>query len=252
VIYYLGRIDLQEGSYERAIRELLKILPSPPFSDTTYYLGSAYLDEGNLVQSERWLREAAKANLRDFRVADHLARVYQKEKQTAKAEREYALSLRLRQYYNNAASQAVACDHALQAEPLDRARAVCQQIAESHDEDKLILLGMLYGRHGDYRDALPPLEAAVRIDPNSWAAEHNLGLTFFRLRLYSEALAPLRQAVELRPEYFGSSALLGATLYALKKDHDAFRMLRHAHQLNPQNSASFQRSSRPCPRAMHE
>jgi Flp pilus assembly protein TadD len=146
----------------------------------------------------------------------------------------------LRQYYDNAASQAVACDHALDTERPDQAHSVCQRLFNSQDEDKLILLGMLYGRHGDFRDALPPLEAAVRVDPDSWAAEHNLGLTYFRLRRYSDALLPLRHAVELRPEYFGSCALLGATLYTLKQDQEAFRILRHAHQLNPEDSDTTQ------------
>lgn len=240
VTYYLGRVDLREGKYEQAAQELLKISSSPPYPDTTYYLGSAYFHQGNLTEAERWLQEAAKANPRDFRVADHLARLYQKEKQPAKAEMEYRLSTRLREYYNHAATQAVECDHALETESRDQAHSVCHRLFDSEDEDKLILLGMIYGRHGDFQDALPPLQAAVRIDPDSWAAEHNLGLTYFRLRRYSNAVVPLRQAVRLRPEYFGSSALLGATLYTLKQDQEAFRVLLYAHQLNPQDPDTAQ------------
>ncbi len=235
IAYYLGRIDLKEENYQQAIHELLKISSSSPFPDTAYYLGSAYLNEGDLTEAKRWLLQAAGANPRDFRVADHLARVYQKQKQTAKAEEEYARSLRLRQYYEDGAKLSLACDRALDTQPPAQARSVCQRIFDPMDQDKLILLGMIYGRHGDYDDALPPLKAAVRIDPDSWAAEHNLGLTYFRLRRYSDALAPLRKAVELRPEYFGSSALLGATLYALKQDQEAFQTLERAHQLNPQD-----------------
>lgn len=236
VSYYLGRIDLREGNYERAIRKLLKISSSPPFPDTPYYLGSAYLGEGNLVQAEKWLREAATANPRDFRVADHLARVYQKEKRSAKAEREYTLSSRLRQYYDRAASRSIDCERALDTERRDQAHAICERLFDPHDQDKLILLGIIYGRHRDYEAALKPLETAVRMDPDSWAAEHNLGLTYFRLRRYSEALPALHRAVELRPEYFGSCALLGATLYTLRHDNEAFRILEEAHQLNPQDS----------------
>jgi tetratricopeptide (TPR) repeat protein len=240
VTYYLGRLDLREGDYQQAIQELLKIGSSPPFPDTTYYLGSAYLNEGMLSEAEKWLLLAAKANPRDFRVADHLARLYQKQKKASQAEKEYARSMRLRQYYEDGAKLSIACDRALDTQPLNQARSVCQQIFDPMDQDKLILLGMIYGRHGDYHDALPPLEEAVRIDPDSWAAEHNLGLTYFRLRRYSDALAPLRKAVELRPEYFGSSALLGATLYTLQQDQEAFQALEHAHQLNPQDSDAAQ------------
>src|SRR5579875_1301822 len=77
ITYYLGRLDLREGDYQQAIQELLKICYSPPFPDTTYYLGSAYLNKGMLSEAEKWLLLAAKANPRDFRVADHLARLYQ-------------------------------------------------------------------------------------------------------------------------------------------------------------------------------
>ncbi len=240
ITYYLGRLDLREGDYQQAIQELLKICYSPPFPDTTYYLGSAYLNKGMLSEAEKWLLLAAKANPRDFRVADHLARLYQRQKRTSQAEKEYARSLRLRQYYEDGAKFSLACDHALDTQPLDQARSVCQRIFDPMDQDKLILLGMIYGRHGDYHDALPPLEEAVRIDPDSWAAEHNLGLTYFRLRRYSDALAPLRKAVELRPEYFGSSALLGATLYTLQQDQEAFQALEHAHELDPQDSDTTQ------------
>ncbi len=233
VIYYLGRLDLIDGRSKAAVRQLHSIARCAPFSDTAYYLGTAYLEEGQLKPAEAWLQQAARLNPRDFRAFDHLARVYQKEDRVEAAEREYARSAELRNHYNKTAAQGIQCSHALETEPLGNARAICQELFEVDDPDRLTTLGMLYGRHGDYGDAVAPLVRAARLDPDSYEVQHDLGLTYFRLRRFEGARAPLARAVALRPDYFGSNALLGATLYMLKDDPAAYRILSHAHQLNP-------------------
>ena len=43
VTYYLGRLDLMQGSLDSAIRNLTIASSKPPFPDTAYYLGYAYL-----------------------------------------------------------------------------------------------------------------------------------------------------------------------------------------------------------------
>jgi len=235
VIYYLGRLDLLEGNLDSAIRRFQSVVVSPPFPDTAYYLGSAYLKKDELEQAEHWLRKAADLDRRDFRVPDRLARLYQKQGRRQEAEREYARSAELRYHYNDAAEQAVNCTQKLETRPIEEARAACQRLFDSADPDKLTTLGMLYGQHGDYADALPPLVKAARLDPDSSEIQHNLGLTYFRLKRYREARAPLEEAVRLRPDFFGSNALLGATLYALKEDEAAYRILDQAHRLNPED-----------------
>ena len=79
------------------------------------------------------------------------------------------------------------------------------------------------------------MEQAARLDPDSSEIQHDLGLTYFRLRRFKEARAPLEKAVELRPDFFGSSALLGATLFTLGEYELSYAALRHAHQLDPQD-----------------
>lgn len=233
VSYYLGRMDLMEDNPGDAIHRLSGIASHAPFQDTLFYLGSAYLDAGDLKLAEKTLLAAAKAAPRDFRVADHLARLYQKEKRTAEAEHEYSVSAKLREYYDQSASDATACGEALESSPPPQARQTCQRLFSSTDPDKLTLLGMLYGRHGDYQEALQPLQAAARLDSNSWELQHNLGLTYFRLRRYTDALPALEKAAAMRPEFFGTNALLGATYFTLKQDAAAYRVLAHAHALGP-------------------
>lgn len=231
--YYLGRIDLVQGNAGSAIIKLRAIATAPPFTDTAYYLGSAYLEDGKLQDAETWLKRAAVLDPKDFRTPDHLARVYQREKKLPESEAAYKASARLHQYYDERSSQAMKCEQALNTKPLEQARGVCRSLADRADPDMLTLLGMMYGRHGDYPDALPPLLRAAQMDADSWEIQHNLGLTYFRLKQYQPAAVALQRAVAMRPDYFGSNALLGASLYALKRDTSAFPVLTHAHDLNP-------------------
>ena len=124
----------------------------------------------------------------------------------------------------------------LDTRPLGGAcRATCQILFDANDPDKLATLGLLYGQHGDYADAVAPLSLAAKLDPESSEFEHDLGLTYFRLKRYADARVPLERATALRPDFFGSNALLGATLYMLEMDEAAYRVLDHAHQINPQD-----------------
>src|SRR5690349_6288383 len=41
--YYLGRLDLEERNFDSAVQNLSKAMEKPPFPDTAYYLGFAYL-----------------------------------------------------------------------------------------------------------------------------------------------------------------------------------------------------------------
>src|SRR3974390_2712166 len=50
--YYLGRLDLTEGKLDAAILEFNKAAADPPFPDTAYYLGYAYLKRQDLKLAE--------------------------------------------------------------------------------------------------------------------------------------------------------------------------------------------------------
>ncbi len=233
VVYYLARLDLREGNFDRAVERLTPLAHDPPFPDTAYYLATAYLDKGELELAEKWLRVAAQADPHDYRVPDHLARVYQRQGGKAEAEKQFEISSQLRKRFDQASQQAVTCSRLLETKPINQARPACQQLFDPNDADKLTTLGLLYGQHAFYAEAVQPLEKAGRLDPDSSEIQHDLGLTYFRLRRYGEARPALEKAVALRPDFFGSNALLGATLYALGQDEAAYKVLSHAHALNP-------------------
>jgi Flp pilus assembly protein TadD len=234
VTYYLGRLDLLSDDYASAIQRLGSVAEDPPFPDTAFHLGVAYISSGDVAAGTKWLERAAKLLPRDYRVRYRLARAYSssagREKEAA---REYDLYTQLRDEHKNTEKDVRDCTSALRAEPLAAAREVCHRIDDPNDADKLTLLGQLFGDAGAFAEALDPLKRAVQFDPNSFEAWHNLGVTYFRLNQYKEARAPLEKAVALRPEFYGSVVLLGATLYMLGEDDAALQVLEHAHRLNP-------------------
>lgn len=233
VTYYLGRLDLLANDYASAVRKLSSVSENPPFPDTAFFLGVACMSNGDVVAGVKWLAQAAKLMPRDYRVHYRLARAYSTAGRDEDANREYALYNRLRDEHKNTETAARECTAALRAGSPDTARDICHRMYDPNDPEKLTLLGQLFGDAGDFPDALPPLQRAVQLDPGSFEAWHNLGLTCFRLQRYRDAREPLQRAVTLRPEFYPSVVLLGATLYMLGDDDAALPVLEHAHQLNP-------------------
>jgi len=234
--YYIGRLDLAEGEIDSGIRNLLLAVARPPFPDTPYYLGYAYLKKRDFDSAEKWLKKAAELAPRDFRVQERLGLLYQAMDRKDEAAKAFARSAELHQQNVAANEDALACGHSLDTEPLDQARATCQRLLDPNDLGKLVTLGTLYGDHHDYEDAMEPFRLAVRLDPDSYEMQYNLGLTYFRLKRYADASGSLEQAAALRPDLFEVNAPLGAALYALGNDEAAYPVLDHAHRLNPQST----------------
>jgi tetratricopeptide (TPR) repeat protein len=236
LMYYLGRLDLLGNDYAAAIKRLGAVAENPPFPDTAFHLGVAYMSAGDTATAVKWLERAARLTPNDYRVHYRLARAYSSSGREPEAGREYALYSRLRDERKNTETQARACTDALRTQPAAAARAVCRRMFDANDPEKLTLLGQLLGDAGAFSDAVEPLRRAVELDASSFEAWHNLGLTYFRLQKYRDAREPLEKAVKLRPEFYGSVVLLGATLYMLGEDDAALPVLERAHRLNPSDA----------------
>lgn len=234
--YYLGRLDLMDGNLDSAIHNFTIAAADPPFPDTDYYLGSAYLKKVDLDSAEKWLKKAAALAPRDARVQTRLGNLYLARGRKEEAEKAFARSAELRQRDLAATQQGLECSRSLATQPLEQARVVCQKLFDRNDESRLMTLGLLYGQHGDYADAVEPFRIATGLDPDAYETQFNLGLTYFRLKRYGEARAPLERAAALRPDAFEVVAPLGAVLYVLGDDAAAYFVLDHANRLNPQNS----------------
>jgi Flp pilus assembly protein TadD len=238
VLYYLGRLDLEDLNFESAIRNLNQAVAQPPFPDTAYYLGYAYFKHGDLAAAEKWLKEGAQKNPRDARIPYQLGFVYRKQGREEEATKALARSQELRQRDDNESRLRLECGQKLDQGPREEARAVCEQLYDPDNAEKLTALGTIYGQHGDLEAALKPLRRAAELAPQSPQMQFNLALAFYQLNRFEEARASLINAVQRWPDLFQLNALYGTILFKLGQDLPAYQALRRAHQLNPQDSGT--------------
>src|SRR5437660_272514 len=238
ILYYLGRLDLEELHFESAIRNLNQAIAQPPFPDTAYYLGFAYFKQGDLAAAEKWLKEAAHLNPRDARVQYQLGLVYRKQGREQEATQAMALSGEQRQRDSSQSQLRLECAQKLDQAPREEAHAVCEQLYDPDDAEKLTELGTIYGQHGDVEAALKPLRRAAELAPQSPQMQYNLALAHYQLNQFEEARAPLANALQRWPDLFQLNALYGAVLSKLGEDLAAYQTLRHAHQLNVEDSGT--------------
>ncbi len=235
VDYYLGRLDMTDGKLDTAIRELNKAAAQPPFPDTAYYLGYAYLKRHDLALAEKWLRRAAESAPRDSVIQNRLGLLYSEAGRKEEAQRAYARSEQLRRRDAEVHKLRLNCIQKLDRSSLDDARPTCEQLFDPDDVEKLTMLGTIFGEHGDYAEALKPLRRAAQLSPNSPQMQYNLALDYSRLKRYAEAREPLAKAVARWPDLYPLNALLGAVLDNLGEERPAYDAFRHAHELNPQD-----------------
>lgn len=238
VLYYLGRLDLADGNFEDAIRNLTKAAAKPPFPDTAYYLGYAYLKQGDLAAAEKWLKEASQSNPRDARIQYQLGFVYRKQGREEEAKKALALSEELRQRDADESRLRMECGQKLDQGPREEARAVCERLYDPDNAEKLTALGTIYGQHGDFEAALKPLRRAAELAPQSPQMQYNLAFAYYHLNRFEEARAPLAHVLKRWPDLFQLNALYGAVLLRLGEDLPAYQALRHANELNPQDSGT--------------
>lgn len=238
ISYYLGRLDLDELQYESAIRNLNQAIAQPPFPDTAYYLGFAYFKQGDLAAAEKWLKEAAQLNPHDVRVQYQLGVVYRKQGRDQEAKQAMALSGEQRERDSSQSQLRLECAQKLDQAAREEAHAVCEQLYDPDDAEKLTELGTIYGQHGDVEAALKPLRRAAELAPQSPQMQYNLGLAYYQLNQFEEARTPLSNAVTRWPDIFQLAALYGAVLSKLGEYLPAYQALQHAHELNAQDSAT--------------
>lgn len=238
VLYYLGRVEFDQGNLDAAIRNLTKATGKPPFPDTGYYLGSAYLRRRDFRSAEDWLQRAAQAAPRDYHVQERLGVLYQQEGRKADAQKAIELAAQLRQRETEVSQQRIDCARKLETSSLEEARPVCARLFDSNDADKLTMLGTLYGQHGNYQEASEPLRRAAELEPNSPQMLYNYALNEARLGHFEQARAPLTKAVERWPDLFPLNSLLGMVLFKLGEEQSAYGALHRAHQLDPADTAT--------------
>lgn len=238
ISYYLGRLDFQGQDYKGAVENLNKAISSPPYPDTAFYLGLAYLRRGSDQDAEKWFKKAIELDPEDSRAEYELATLYRKEGRQEEANQAF-----LRSKENKAQSFKQSQLKWQCAQELDRATSadttsICDQLYDPDDAKALTALGILYGQHGDFEKALKPLQRAAELDPRSPQMQYNLALTYSQLKRFEDARGALAGAVQRWPDLFPLNALYGAVLWNLGSVLPAYQALRQAHQLNPQDKST--------------
>jgi tetratricopeptide (TPR) repeat protein len=238
ILYYLGRLDLEDHQFDSAIRNLSEAASKPPFPDTAYYLGFAYFKNGDLPSAEKWLVEAQKEAPRDARIPYQLGLVYRQQGREEDAKKAFALSDELHQQDDREGRLRVECEQKLDQGLRAEARALCEQLYNPDNAEKLMTLGTIYAQHGDLEDALKPLQRAAELQPQSPQMQYNLALAYYQLNRFSDAKVPLAGAIKRWPDLFQLNALYGAVLFKLAEDEEAYPVLHHAHDLNPEDAGT--------------
>jgi tetratricopeptide (TPR) repeat protein len=236
VLYYLGRLDLDDRNFSGAVANLTKAAEEPPYPDTTYYLGFACFKKGDLASAEKWLTEAAKSNPHDSRVQYQLGIVYRKLGREEDAKKAIELSNEQRQRDSNESRLRVECAAKLDKGSREEAHAICEQLYDPDNADKLTALGTIYGQHGDPQAALKPLQRAAELSPQSPQMQYNLALAYYQLNRLEEAKTTVSASATHWPDVFQIASLYGTVLAKLGDDVEAYRALSHAHDLNPEDS----------------
>jgi tetratricopeptide (TPR) repeat protein len=235
VFYYLGRIDQEQQDYKGAIALLTKAVAKPPFPDTAFYLGMAYLKNGDEADAEKWLKVATEVDSKDSRAFYQLATLYRKQGRTEEANAAFARTKEEKVASEKLTQLRVQCDQELSHGLTDKAREICEQLDDPNNADQLAALGVLYGQHGFLAEALVPLRRAAELSPQSPQMQYNLAFTYFRLGRYGEARDPLEQATHHWPDLFPLRTLYGTVLWKLGDTVGAYEELTAAYKLNPQD-----------------
>jgi tetratricopeptide (TPR) repeat protein len=238
VFYYLGRLDLEERKYNGAVANLNKASAHPPFPDTAFYLGLAYLKQGSNSDAEKWLKKAIELNPNDSRAEYELATLYRKEGRQEEAKQSFRRAREIKARSDKQSQLRFECGRELDRGPSEKSTSLCDQLYDPNDAEKLTALGVLYGQHGELDKALKPFQRAAELAPRSPQMQYNLAFTYYQLKRFEDARGPLEGAVRRWPDLFPVNALYGAVLWNLGEVLPAYQALRHAYQLNSQDTAT--------------
>lgn len=97
-----------------------------------------------------------------------------------------------------------------------------------HDE-----VALHYLQFGKVAEAVAHFRESVRVQPESAAAQYNLGTTLMQLGEHEEAIRRLEDALRLNPGYVAAHNSLGAALRLQGKTAEAGRHFRQALELRP-------------------
>ncbi|HLU83534.1 MAG TPA: tetratricopeptide repeat protein [Trueperaceae bacterium] len=108
---------------------------------------------------------------------------------------------------------------------LEKAQAASDGAAQA---STLVKLGTLQRSLGRESDAAASYESAAQVDPRSWEAQYNLGVTYLENGQTRQALEPLQRAAELAPDRSDIALALATAHDQLAQSQEALAYARQA------------------------
>jgi predicted Zn-dependent protease len=123
----------------------------------------------------------------------------------------------------------------------DEAAALYAEITRAlpNEPGMLLNLGMALSMAGRPREALPRLEAAVRLRPDLLPASLFLGATLLELGHPARAVEPLQKVVAAQPANQEARRRLADALWSLERFEPAVRQYRELSEQAPQDSSAW-------------
>ncbi len=185
------------------------------------------------------MKQAVAQESRNAQLHDELGSLYAIQKNWPPAEQQFREAVTLK---NNSGPAHLHLGLVLNAEQKPGAEEEWTRAYALAPDDPAIAIeaGTAMANAGDDAKALPMLEHAVQLEPNSVRARYQLALVLQRLDRVKDAIELLRQVVEAEPKNSDALTNLGM---ALAQVHDAtggIPFLKRAVALNPKDATAHQ------------
>jgi len=167
-------------------------------AQANFLLGQAYYDSARFQEAEQAYKDALATDPAFPWAHRELAKVYISLKREAEAQKE--LDLALRQHSQHASA--------------------------------IYFLEALLVQTEHYPEALPHLERAHKLTPDSWAAAFYLGKAKLKMNDSKSAVALLRQAADINPDEPSIYYLLATALKTIGRSEEVKRALRRVTELH--------------------
>ena len=91
----------------------------------------------------------------------------------------------------------------------------------------------------EFEKAIEAYKKAIKIDPDSDGAHHNIGLAYHNLGKFEKAIEAYKKAIEINPNNDGAYSGMGGAYYNLGKFEKAIEAYKKAIEINPNNDGAY-------------
>lgn len=236
--YFLARIAQSLGHPRQSIayyQEILKL--GPAVYDTDQRLGQAHLDAGDIAQARASISAALKAQPWNGALYYQMGRIDERRHHPKRARAEFAAASRLKNLNHASIQRLLQLSQAIRNHDSEQIEALRAQILSQSSDDPEILdsAGFLLGEGGLYAEAVEPLERAVKLAPETFEPNYNLGLTLLKLGRAGDAQQQLTQALDIDPESPDVNRLLAILYVNEGRNKEAIERLQALSQASPRD-----------------